>query len=89
MTSQRLTPKVGVVVHWTSQSQGSTTSKSGTVVAILPSGTKPDPSAYPKLAKNCGGSRDHESYIVEVMRGAKKTIPTYYWPVVSSLHMND
>jgi hypothetical protein len=74
-------------VRWTSQSQGSTAKKHGKVVAVLLPGAKPDPAIYPKLAKNCGSGRNHESYIVEVQVGPKNR-SVYYWPVVSVLTLD-
>jgi hypothetical protein len=74
-------------VRWSSQSQGCTKEKHGKVVEVLPPGAKPDAALYPKLAKNCGSGRNHESYIVEVQVGPKNR-SVHYWPVVTVLKLD-
>lgn len=71
---------VGQQVQWTSQSRGSSTTKSGVVVAVVPPGKRPSRSAFPDLYRGaaCGLGRKHESYVVRVGH-------QHYWPRVSGL----
>lgn len=66
----------GQLVTWASQSGGNWKTKIGPVCQVVPAGQKPD-KQYTNLWK-CGGTRDHESYIV-IADGM------YYWPRVSHL----
>ena len=68
-------------VTWTSQSRGTTTSKTGMIVEVLPPGDRPDEDRFPRLYRGagCGMSRRHESYVVRTDEGK------IYWPVVSKL----
>jgi hypothetical protein len=72
--------KLGTVVEWTSQSQGSSKTKRGVIVAVVQGDQLPNREEYPQLYTGAGlGSwRHHESYVVQV---GKK----YYWPRVSAL----
>lgn len=74
--------KIGDRVTWESQAQGSTTKKTGTVIEVV--GWRRRPSTI-----RHDGTRDHESYVVEVQppptkRGRARK-PVRYWPVVSKL----
>lgn len=74
---------VGDFVTWSSQSQGSSTTKTGKVIEIVPA------SKRPQTIKHFG-SRAHESYIVEVpgkelKRGGHAKSQSY-WPLVSKLN---
>lgn len=86
--------KVGDRVTWTSQSQGSTTTKSGEIIAIVPAGSTPHRIMLPDKYRNCrcmydGMRRDHESYIVAVIPGKTgKASPQLYWPRVSLLSLS-
>jgi hypothetical protein len=88
--------KVGDKVKWTSQAQGSATTKEGVVMAVVPRRAEPYSIAMrllkgtrDKFVFGCGGWRDHESYIVRVERYHRKTgaqlASHYYWPRVSAL----
>ena len=73
--------KVGDLVTWRSQAAGSLMQKAGTVVEVVPAFKIPHD-------KNFGSSRNHESYIVEVVHAAKSTRkrkPDRYWPRVVNL----
>ena len=89
MSKTNLRPvfKHGDAVKWSSQAQGSWQTKTGTVDAVIPAGRHIDATLYSKLAKAGGSPREHESYVVKVMTGAKGTIAKYYWPVVTKLSL--
>lgn len=86
--------KEGDVVKWSSQSQGVKTVKRGVIVAVVPKGKRVlkswRPSKFSVFAKRVGvgdyspaklgssGSRDHESYLVDVDE-------VLYWPKVCQL----
>lgn len=71
---------LGQQVQWTSQSRGSSTTKCGEVVAVVPPGKRPSRSAFPDLYRGaaCGLGRNHETYVVRVGH-------RHYWPRVSGL----
>ena len=82
--------KVGDKVTWKSQASGRTKSKTGVVVAVIPSGT--NFIAYEndllneykcRSAYGGGSRRNHESYAVLVPNGSGKGV--LYWPRVSAL----
>ena len=93
--------KIGSGVTWTSQAGGSTKTKVGTVVAVIPGGPKSAHSAISainRLAKGGihrsafggGWDRPHESYVVEVPQGTSgRAKPVLYWPVASALKPAD
>jgi len=72
--------KVGDMVQWRSQAQGSAATKVGEVVEVVPPKARPDRLRFEKLYRGsgCGYGRSHESYVVMV--GNKP-----YWPVASLL----
>jgi hypothetical protein len=80
---------VGDVVEWTSQANGSSLKKIGTVVEVVPATKSTKATPLPL------GTRDHESYIVEVTFAPKRSTsaiknvrvkkPKRYWPRVSVL----
>jgi len=83
--------QIGDYVTWTSQSAGTTKTKAGSVVAIVPVGANPDTviagdlwadHRYRGFAYVWTGSyglpRNHESYLIAVGR-------KLYWPRVSLL----
>lgn len=74
--------KVNDVVTWTSQAQGHRTTKTGTVVVVIPAHLHPTrmPGLALRLRKDTGCPRDHESYVVRVAGQSK-----LYWPVASQL----
>lgn len=75
---------VGDLVTWTSQSGGFTKTKTGRIVAIVPPRTLADKCLPVGFLCNStagyGGSRDHESYLVQI-----GTARRLYWPVVNRL----
>lgn len=87
--------KVGDSVKWSSSAQGSTTTKTGTVIAVIPGGKKSADTVRKQVQKRektrnsafgYGGDRDHESYLVAVPQGTTgRAKPKLYWPVVSKL----
>jgi hypothetical protein len=79
--------ELGDKVYWTSQAGGNTKRKEGVVVEVLSLGRIPDNQRFHKLLQGCGSGRNHQSYVVEVMAGAKNNIPKHYWPVVSCLRL--
>jgi hypothetical protein len=83
--------QIGDTVKWTSQAGGSTKTKEGRIVEIVPPGVMPD---VPKIA----GSRRVVSYVVEVMfkphdrRGfitgpTRTKKPQRYWPLPQKLQL--
>jgi hypothetical protein len=78
--------KVGDMVRWTSQAQGSERTKIGVVAEVVPIDARPDPIRFAALYRNsgCGHGRKHVSYVVEV--GGKKKP---YWPVVTRLRRDE
>jgi len=68
---------VGDRVEWTSQANGSATTKIGKVIEVVPAGTR-----VPATLKGMGwwNGREHDSYVVDV-----KGKP--YWPRVAYLKM--
>lgn len=74
--------KINDLVHWTSSSSGSTTTKRGVVEAIIKAGKRPT-EAQRKEADAYGAARNHESYLIRVAgKGAKGKL---YWPRASLL----
>lgn len=74
--------KVGDKVTWTSQAQGSWTTKVGTVVAVVLAGNYPPKVAPPT---NYGHPRDHTSYVAHVPTKTGKGAGKHYWPKVENL----
>lgn len=71
--------KLGDIVKWQSQANGSTKVKVGKIVAVVPAGQNAvAPVGYSTKNLGFGGPRNHESYLV----AAGKLI---YWPRVSKL----
>lgn len=69
--------KLNEKVQWTSQSQGSSLTKRGEIVEVVPKGVQPQ---TPLI--NPGMHRNHESYVVQVGR-------KFYWPRVKQLSRYD
>lgn len=83
MAAKILKFKVGDLVTWTSQSQGSTTTKTGRVFAVVPADTLPQLYLCGFTGRSGGGfgcPRDHESYLVKVGNSRR-----LYWPLVKKL----
>jgi hypothetical protein len=70
----------GLQVEWTSLSKGSSTTKRGTIAAVLQPGERPNPRRFPALHRNAGSGRKHISYVVLVDTRA-------YWPLTGLLHL--
>jgi hypothetical protein len=86
--------KIGQTVEWTSQANGTTKTKRGEIVAILPERECPRMleifgadyhSRYRSLVDARSLSRHEESYIVAVPGKTKRVRPRLYWPRVSAL----
>lgn len=82
--------KMGDMVSWESQSQGSLRKKLGLVIGIVPPNTRPDKGTYRQLWTGAGPgfSRNHESYIVnaqKVTKGKPSGSFRLYWPRVADL----
>lgn len=77
-----MTFKIGDMVQWSSQAQGSTAKKVGEVVEVVTTGQRPDRERFEKLYRNsgCGYGRPERSYVVMV--GNKP-----YWPRTSLLSL--
>ena len=86
--------KLGGLVKWSSQAAGSTKTKFGVVVFIVPAGLSQTealrqflankPGNYNTATLGGGYTRDHESYLVFV-KTSEKSMPKIYQPRVSSL----
>ena len=79
-----MTFKLNDKVTWTSQSQGSTKTKVGTVVEVLPP-KKRLLREHMDYGLYGGNPRDHESYVVHVPGKTDKAKGRRYWPHVSAL----
>jgi hypothetical protein len=79
MTKEKIVKEfqIGDTVKWTSQAAGSTTTKEGRIVEIVPPGITPN---VPKIA----GARRVTSYVVEVPR--PKSVQRY-WPLPQKLKL--
>lgn len=90
--------KKGDVVTWGSSAMGSTTTKTGKIIAVIPGGK----GSYDKVrdeirriqqshntsAFGFGSGRDHESYLVAVPQGTTgRAKPKVYWPNVKALSL--
>jgi hypothetical protein len=92
-----MTFKVGDKVKWTSSSSGSSKTKTGEVLVIIPASTRPYEAMYrfsPQWQTKYHNvsvpgygilPRNHESYIVAVSAKTSKGKLKLYWPVVSFL----
>lgn len=83
--------KLGDKVSWSSQSAGSTTTKTGEIVLVVPPLTNCKLYVNHNLhadqytsAVDGHGYREHESYVVAVPQG-RKARPKLYWPLVKKL----
>lgn len=74
---------VGDIVTWTSQANGSSITKKGTVVEVIPAGKQPSVD----VIRTPGAARKHESYVVDVVQvsNGRARKPKRYWPLVSLL----
>ncbi len=68
---------IGDTVHWTSQSGGSSKTKTGVIHALIGPGVRPS-----MFIDKPGDARDHHSYVVKVKS-------KYYWPRVNHLHLRE
>lgn len=80
---------VGDLVTWVSQAQGSTVTKTGEIVAIVPPGTHPNEVVPPDLQDkvrqfDASGTRKEASYLVAVPTPKGKSCHLY-WPRVRHL----
>lgn len=80
---------VGDLVTWQSQAQGSTVTKSGTIIAIVPPETDPNKAIPPDLQDkvrqfDASGTRKETSYLVAVPTPKGKSCHLY-WPRVKHL----
>jgi hypothetical protein len=71
--------KIGDRVKWKSAANGSWKDKEGVVERVCPPNYRPD-----DLIAGCGGSRDHESYVIRTSKrsGDKGKL---YWPIANKL----
>ena len=85
--------KTGDIVEWSSTSRGSTKTKRGVIVAIVPKKApeyqiekryREEHPKYKRMSDGGGRPRDHESYLV-LVPGPNTTLPSLYWPVVAKL----
>jgi hypothetical protein len=84
--------QIGDQVTWRSQAGGSSTEKTGKIMAIVPSGTDvwsavdvmDDPFSFAwRIDRQSRIARRHESYLVSVTRDSGK--PLLYWPRINTL----
>lgn len=79
--------KVGDTMEWDSQSHGHTTTKRGTIIAVVPPDIEPHrclPAGYkPVDGAGFGIHRDHESYLIAKPIKCKKA----YWPRAYALRV--
>lgn len=92
--------KTGDSVSWVSQANGGHTQKTGTVVAVIPSGREGERALSAAIEQRVqagthrsayggGIGRSHESYLVEVAAGSPRAKRVLYWPVVANLRRAD
>ena len=81
--------KLGQQVEWTSQANGCTRTKRGTIVRVIGSGQPFNAREFPGLQKGAptGLPRQHESYIVHVPTKTGLGKGRHYWPLVSQLRL--
>ena len=87
--------KIGDMVTWRSQSQGSWKQKSGEIVAVVPARNQlrrivekmAHKERYNLSAIDLLGIRDHESYIIAADRARSAKIKLY-WPKVAGLEVD-
>lgn len=93
--------KIGDIVEWKSQANGSAKTKTGVIVGVVPAGRRLGLLSYISGANSCSVefakyntgpiegaalARDHVSYLVAVKTGKTDAAkPTLYWPRVSAL----
>jgi hypothetical protein len=71
--------KIGDRVAWSSQAHGTWQKKVGVVERVCPPHHSPT-----DIIPNCGGWREHESYVIRV--GARAGVKgKLYWPIASKL----
>lgn len=77
--------KIGDKVTWTSSSNGTTKTKTGAIVDVIPpKGRIPEIHREFGL-EGYGMPRDHESYVVHVPGKTDKAKGKRYWPLVNKL----
>lgn len=89
--------KIGEKVSWSSQAQGCSSKKVGTIVQVIPAGSWLKDVVTQDEAKKefslrtdfAGFPRDHESYLVAVPGNSDRAKKRLYWPRVSSLKTAD
>lgn len=94
------TYQLGDIVSWTSQSNGITREKTGTIVAVVPArqtlqsvmrgrADLNDQRQYNNHDVKFGGMREHVSYLVAVSmqtpQGKPRQRQKLYWPLVAKL----
>lgn len=79
--------QLGQTVEWTSQANGCTRTKRGTIVCVVDAGRSVNAKEFPGLQKGApvGMARQHESYIVRVPSRPGAGKGRHYWPLVSQL----
>ncbi|MBN3186082.1 hypothetical protein GT391_01945 [Pectobacterium brasiliense] len=79
--------KIGDEVLWTSSSNGSTKTKIGVVVELIPAEVSVRKSKFSNYLDASRIPRKEESYIVCVgPKPGSRARPKYYWPRVSALN---
>lgn len=89
-----MTFKIGDKVEWTSSAAGTTKTKQGSVIAVLPEGGMPrdvirleEQRLYKVMVDARSLYRNHESYLVSVPTKSGRGRPRLYWPRVSALKL--
>lgn len=75
---------LGQTVTWASQANGSTTTKTGAIVEVVPAGSRVSARHWEQMDAS-GLPRDHESYIIRVPGKTERSKGKLYWPHVSKL----
>jgi hypothetical protein len=88
---------IGTQVEWTSQAAGSTKTKRGKIVAVVPAHQDPSNEivrlrdAHRAASSNLGGGgpRGYESFLVLVSGSTERSRPHLYWPLPANLRVRD
>lgn len=80
-----MTFKLNDKVQWTSSSNGSTKTKTGVIVDVIPPRGKIATRHRDFGLEGCGMPRDHESYVVHVPGKTERARGKRYWPLVNKL----
>lgn len=77
--------KLNDKVKWTSSSNGSTKTKVGVIVDVIPTKGRIHECHREYGLEGYGLPREHESYVVHVAGNTEKSKGKRYWPLVNKL----